>query len=39
MTATSAKTSTGRAIEWVWRRLVLLIALGLLAAPTLRWSR
>src|SRR6202012_5618846 len=38
MTA-SAKTSTQRVIEWSWRALIFLVAVGLLAAITLRWSR
>jgi membrane fusion protein (multidrug efflux system) len=39
MTAPSAKTSTQKAIEWGWRAVVFLIAVGVLAAITLRWSR
>jgi membrane fusion protein (multidrug efflux system) len=39
MTAPSAKTSTQRVLEWSWRALLFLIAVGLLAAITLRWSR
>jgi membrane fusion protein, multidrug efflux system len=39
MTASAAKTSTQKAIEWSWRALLFLIAVGLLAAMTLHWSR
>jgi len=39
MTAPAAKTPTQAAIEWSWRALLFLIALGLLAAITLHWSR
>jgi membrane fusion protein (multidrug efflux system) len=34
-----AKISAQTAIEWSWRALLFLIAVGLMAAITLRWSR
>src|ERR1700742_1802773 len=39
MTSPASKTSTQKAIAWSWRAVVFLIAVGVLAAITLRWSR
>jgi membrane fusion protein (multidrug efflux system) len=39
MIAPVSKTSTQKTIEWVWRGVVFLVAVGLLAAITTHWSR